>query len=169
MDGHYLGPHSNAHLLYADWTKRDSLLVTKKEFSDDLAKNYEALKSYGIEQKNASYFLPPYEWFNDSIAAWTKQLGLTLINFTPGTLSNADYTTPDAANYRDSKKIFQSIVDYEQRSPSGLNGFILLLHIGTDPKRIDKFYTQLPQLLSWLRQKGYTLERVDELLIKDRK
>jgi peptidoglycan/xylan/chitin deacetylase (PgdA/CDA1 family) len=26
-DGHYVGPHSDKHLLYCDWTKRDSLLV----------------------------------------------------------------------------------------------------------------------------------------------
>ena len=31
-DGHYLGAHSDRHLLYCDWTNRDSLLVTREEF-----------------------------------------------------------------------------------------------------------------------------------------
>src|SRR5690348_4220582 len=31
-DGHYLGSHSDKHLLYCDWEKRDSLLVTHQEF-----------------------------------------------------------------------------------------------------------------------------------------
>ena len=35
-DGHYIGPHSDKHLLYCSWEKRDSLLVTKKEFLSDL-------------------------------------------------------------------------------------------------------------------------------------
>jgi len=38
-DGHYLGAHSDGHLLYADWTKRDSSLVSQKQFSDDLKAN----------------------------------------------------------------------------------------------------------------------------------
>lgn len=162
--GHYLGAHSDAHLLYCDWSKRDSLLVTKQQFTDDLDKNYKELHRFGVSKSAAPFFLPPYEWYNDSIAAWTKEGGLQLVNFTPGTLSHADYTTPADKNYRSSAVIYQSITDYEARRPSGLNGFILLMHIGTDAKRTDKFYEQLPQLVQWLKTKGYQLVRVDELL-----
>ena len=42
-EGHYLGPHSDQHLLYCDWNKRDSLLVTRKEFASDLAANIAAM------------------------------------------------------------------------------------------------------------------------------
>ena len=161
-DGHYLGSHSNRHLLYCDWYKRDSLLVTKEAFTTDLLNAYIIMDNWGITEKNAPFFLPPYEWYNDSIAAWTKQLGLQLINFTPGTLSNADYTTPDMQNYRTSDTIYQSIIRYEQTR--GLNGFILLLHIGTDSKRTDKMYHRLPRLIEYLKQKNYRLVRIDELL-----
>ncbi len=156
----YLGAHSNKHLLYADWNKKDSLLVTKKEFKDDLALNYAAMKRLGITQ--AKYFLPPYEWYNDSIAAWTKEMGLQLINFTPGTKSNADYTTPEMKNYRTTNEIYNSIMALEETK--GLNGFILLLHIGTDPKRTDKFYIKLNELINTLKNKGYSFKRIDELL-----
>jgi len=163
-NGNYLGAHSNEHLLYCDWTKRDSLLVTKQEFTTDLKKNYNELKRFGINRASAHFFLPPYEWYNDSIAAWTKDMGLQLVNYTPGTLSHADYTTPDGKNYRKSDFIYQSIVDYEQKHPSGLNGFILLMHIGTDAKRTDKFYYRLPELIRWLKGQDYQLVRIDELL-----
>ncbi len=161
-DGHYLGAHSNDHLLYNDWNNRDSLLVTKEVFTKDLQKNYETMLALGISKKEAHFYLPPYEWYNDTIATWTKELGLQLINFTPGTLSHADYTTPDAKNYRSSDVIFNSITEYEKRR--GLNGFILLLHIGTDSKRTDKFYSRLPQLLSYIKQQQYEVVRIDELL-----
>lgn len=161
-DGHYLGAHSNDHLLYCDWSKRDSLLVSKEQFESDLVKNYEAMQSFGIKKKEAFYFLPPFEWYNDSIAAWTKQLGLQLINFTAGTLSHADYTTPDSKNYRSSETIYQSIINYSNKE--NLNGFILLLHIGTDPKRTDKFYRRLPQLIQWLQNENYRLVPVNVLL-----
>jgi len=159
-NGHYLGAHSGKHILYADWNKRDSLLITKEAFTADLKMNYAAMEKYGIS--NAQYFLPPYEWYNDSIAAWTNALNLQLINFTPGTKSNADYTTPGMKNYRGSDEIYNSIMDVEVKK--GLNGFILLLHAGTDPLRTDKFYFKLDALVQVLKQKGYSFKRVDELL-----
>jgi peptidoglycan/xylan/chitin deacetylase (PgdA/CDA1 family) len=162
--GHYLGPHSNDHLLYCDWTKRDSLLVTQKDFFSDLMVNLDIMKGEGINTPALKYFLPPYEWYNDTIAAWTKDLGLQLINFTPGTRSNADYTYPELKNYQSSETIYKSIIDYENSKPAGLNGFIFLVHIGSDPKRTDKFYKRLPQLISYLKAKGYQFQTVEQLL-----
>jgi len=161
-----LGAHSDQHLLYCDWTKRDSLLVTKEEFKKDLLENYKKMAAFGISKNQASYFLPPYEWYNDTIAAWTNELSIQLINYTPGSLSHTDYTTPDAKNYRSSAAIYQSIIDYEKKSSCGLKGAILLMHIGTDPKRSDKLYHLLPQLLQWLTEKKYSLVTVNQLLKK---
>lgn len=166
-DGHYLGAHSDRHLLYCDWNNRDSLLVTKKQFRFDLADNYTEMIRHNIDLQKATFFLPPYEWYNDSIAAWTKELQLQLINYTPGTLSHADYTTPVDKNYRSSEEIYQSIIQNEQSKPTGLNGFIFLMHIGTDPKRSDKFYKYLLKLIQYLKTKGYQFQRVDSLLKTD--
>jgi peptidoglycan/xylan/chitin deacetylase (PgdA/CDA1 family) len=166
-NGNYLGAHSNEHLLYCDWQKRDSLLVSKKQFQSDLLKNYSEMSAFGIQITKAKYFLPPYEWYNDSIAAWTKDLGLQLINYTPGTLSHADYTTANDKNYRSSETIYNSIIDNEKSKPSGLNGFILLMHIGAGPGRSDKFYSQLPELIKYLKQKGYQFQTIDQLLKKE--
>jgi endoglucanase len=163
-DGHYLGAHSDAHLLYCDWNKRDSLLVSKADFIKDLENNYDRMKGFGIRKNDAKYFLPPYEWYNDSIASWTGDLGIKLISYTPGTLSHADYTTTRDKNYRSSESIYRSIFNYEYSSPSGLNGFILLMHIGAGPERPDKFYTYLPKLIKYLKAQGYQFQRVDELL-----
>jgi len=164
-DGHYLGPHSNKHLLYCDWTKRDSLLVTKPQFDDDLKSNYEAMASFGISKTDAEFFLPPYEWYNQSISNWTNKQGLNLINFTSGTRSNADYTYPELGkSYRTSDEIYQSIIQFNESKASGLNGFILLLHIGTDPRRKDKFYLQLQKLIAYLKDNGYDLVRINNLL-----
>ena len=163
-DGHYMGPHSDKHLLYADWTKRDSILVTEKEFKKDLKRNYKRMRRFGIKKKDAVYFLPPYEWYNKSIANWTEEMGLVLVNFSPGTLSTADYTYPEMKTYRSSQVIYNSIVGYENKSSNGLNGFILLIHIGTDSRRTDKFYMLLETLLNELTLKGYTFVRIDELI-----
>jgi len=162
QNGHYLGAHSDKHLLYCDWEKRDSLLITHKAFTEDLQLVYKEIGKKGIGYKQAHYFLPPYEWFNDSIAAWTKRMGLQLVSFSPGTRSNADYTYPEMGNkYVDSKTILQSILQYELQSGNGMNGFILLVHIGTDPRRTDKFYFYLPQLITSLKKRGYSFSKID--------
>ena len=159
--GHYLGPHSDQHLLYCDWAKRDSLLITKDQFTKDLSTCLISIENFDIKKSAIKYFIPPYEWYNDSIAEWTKQMGIQLINYSPGTKSTADYTTPDMKNYRSSNEIYQSIIDKEKQD--GLNGFILLVHFGTDPKRTDKFYNRLDELITTLKQKGYSFKTIDEV------
>jgi endoglucanase len=165
-EGHYLGAHSDRHLLYCDWKKRDSLLITREQFQKDLLRNYEELNKTGIPKSRAKYFLPPYEWHNDSIAVWTDQLGLRLINITPGTRTHADYTWPGLNNYISTDKIISSISDYAETHIAGLNGFILLMHVGTDPGRKDKLYDRLPQILDYLISNGYEFQRIDTLLEK---
>jgi peptidoglycan/xylan/chitin deacetylase (PgdA/CDA1 family) len=164
-DGHYLGAHSDKHLLYCSWENRDSLLITNKSFINDLENNYKEMAKLGIEKNDAKFFLPPFEWYNQKISDWTKKFGLQLINFTPGTRSNADYTIPEMGNkYIDSKRIYDSIINFEKQQEFGLNGFILLLHIGTHPERTDKFYLLLEKLIYELKHKGYGFVRIDELL-----
>jgi len=163
--GNYLGSHSDKHLLYCDWANRDSLLVTRAEFENDLNDSYDALAAFGVGKRQARYFLPPYEWYNDTIASWTQGMGLRLVNFTPGTRSTADYTYPEMGErYIDNRTIVKSILDYEQKGENGLNGFILLTHVGTDPRRQEKFYDVLSHLVHTLKGKGYQFVRIDELL-----
>jgi peptidoglycan/xylan/chitin deacetylase (PgdA/CDA1 family) len=163
-DGHYLGAHSDEHLLYCEWNDREMLLVSRDKFEADLKRNYAAMKAFGISKNSARYFLPPFEWYNRTIADWTEGMGLRLINFTPGTRSHADYTTPQMKNYLNSDAIMRSIREYEERDAAGLNGFMLLMHVGVAPERTDKFYDRLDELIKWIRSREYRLVRVDQLL-----
>lgn len=163
-DGHYLGPHSDKHLLYCSWEDRDTLLVSREEFISDILNNFREMENFGIRKEKAIYFIPPYEWYNHEIADWAREIGLVLINYTPGTSSNADYTTPSMSNYRPSDYIYDSIVHFEKSEPKGLNGFLLLLHIGTHPDRKDKFYCRLEELIDHLKSLDYRFSRIDKLL-----
>ena len=160
--GHYLGAHSDQHLLYNDWSEEKKLLVNQQEFQSDLKANYAEMALHGIEKNEAPYFLPPYEWNNALITQWTDLLDLTLINYSPGTISHADYTTPDMDNYRSSAMITNSILTFEEQE--GLNGFMLLSHIGTHPDRTDKFYSTLDDLIKILDKRGYEFVPLNELL-----
>ncbi|MCL6260223.1 polysaccharide deacetylase family protein [Aquiflexum sp. TKW24L] len=163
-NGHFLGAHSDKHLLYCEWDDRSQLLIDRYTFSKDLLDNYSEMKRFGIEQENTKYFLPPYEWYNENISEWTRKLGFQLINFTPGPRTSADYTDPEMENYISSEDIMQSIWQCEFKDPNGLNGLILLIHIGVGEKRTDKFYKYLPDLIKGWQKSGYKIVPLETLL-----
>lgn len=164
QDGHYVGAHSDGHLLYCPWTGPKTTLVSRQVFTEDLERNYDALRPFGVQRADAPYFLPPYEWYNTEIADWTRGAGFTLICHTPGTRSNADYTEEGTRQFVPSETIFHSILARERSDPHGLNGFMLLLHVGAGPGRSDKFHARLAELVDQLAARGYGFLRVDELL-----
>ena len=51
------------------------------------------------------------------------------------------------------------IKNFEKIDPNGLNGCIMLIHLGTAPERTDKFYNRLDDLISFLKKNGYSTER----------
>ena len=150
--GHYVGPHSDQHLLYSPWEDRDSLLISKEEFIHDLQENVIKLEKLGISP--GDIFIPPYEWYNRTIVDWASEKGFEVYNFTPGLRTAADYTYPEMENrYMSSQRILTQLIDYEKSN--GLNGFIILIHIGTDERREDKFYYHIEEIIQKLRLKNY--------------
>ncbi|MEY2428132.1 MAG: hypothetical protein QOJ40_1017 [Verrucomicrobiota bacterium] len=163
-EGHYLGPHSDKHVLYCPWDGPRKTLITREEFRTDLERNLQKIERFGVSRLRIRYFLPPYEHYNEEIVEWAKEMNLTLINYSPGIRSNADYTGEADRNFVSSQAIFDSIVAKEKQDPNGLNGFLLLLHIGSGPGRADKFHNRFSELLDYLIAKDYQFVRVDELL-----
>lgn len=163
-EGHYLGPHSDAHLLYAPWEERSRTLVTEAAFRTDLERNLDALARYGLTRERLRFFIPPYEWYNEQIAAWAAAMGLVLFNYSPGTRSNADYMLDSDARFISSQQIYDSILAYEAAHADGLNGFLLLLHVGAGDGRTDKMHRLVGPLVDELARRGYAFLRVDQLL-----
>lgn len=162
-EGHYVGPHSHAHPLYCAWEERERTLVTESFFRHDLGRNIDALRRLGaLPPGQPVLFIPPYEWFNAEQVRWAAALDVTLFNFTPGSGSNRDWIPEGYNGFVSSVKIVRDILAYEERDPHGLNGFLLLLHLGA--QREDKVHAHLPELLGELQRRGYVLVRVDELL-----
>lgn len=48
--GHYVGGHSDKHLLYASWGNREQSLVTSDSLINDLRQNIKELEKYGIKK-----------------------------------------------------------------------------------------------------------------------
>ncbi len=162
---HYLGAHSDKHLLYASWENRDSTLITKTEFLDDIRMNYAEMEKFGISKEDAKIYLPPYEWYNKQISNWCKEIGLELVCNTGGTNSNQDWTYPELGKkYFNSQQIIDNIFEFELNQPNGLNGFILLMHLGSDEKRTDKLYNRLDEILTELINRNYSFTLLTETI-----
>lgn len=154
--GHYIGIHSDKHLLYADWDKRDFTKVSKDSFRTDIYAAISELERYGI--KKGQWFLPPYEWYNEEIVKWSKEEGINIINFTPETYTNADYTWPELKNYKTSDAIIEKLFETERHD--GLNGDFILIHLGTDQRRKDKLYNKLGFIIEKLNSLGYSIKEL---------
>jgi endoglucanase len=170
-EGHYVGPHSDSHPLYCSWDDRDKSLVTREFFTDDLRKNIAELETLGALRGRSPQatrrgemprlFIPPYEWYNADQVRWSRDMGITLINFTPGSGSNRDYAPEGDARFVSARTIYDDILAYEQKDTHGLNGFFLLLHLGSSRK--DPFHPLIGSLCDELNKRGYEFVRVDEL------
>lgn len=135
-------------------------MVTKSEFVDDLETNVKRLEKIGI--KRGDIFIAPYEWYNEKIVDWSAEIGFEVYNFTPGLRTPADYTYPEMdTRYMSSDKILDQLYNYEKEN--GLNGFIILIHIGTDKRRTDKLYYRLEKVIDDLQSKKYNFVPLTKL------
>lgn len=157
--GHYVGPHSDGHILLADWDSERTTLVDADSMLADLRANYSELARFGVMQHDALYVLPPFEWCNATHSAAMRQAGFIPVNLTPGIETYRDYTTPDMAEYRSSDSMLRQLWRYE--SENTLNGTLIIVHLGTQDARTDKLYSHLPEILDSLAARGYAMERVD--------
>lgn len=163
QEGHYLGPHSDSHPLYCPWEDREKTLVTREFFAEDLLKNIEDLREFGaMPPGQPIFFIPPYEWYNEDQSRWSREMDIILFNFTPGSGSNRDWAPEGHRSFVPSEVIVEDILKYEQKDPHGMNGFILLLHVGS--QREDKMHPHVKPLLEALLARGYQFVRIDELL-----
>lgn len=158
-EGHYLGGHSDRHMLYADWTPERNSRVTPEQIITDLQKNYAELEKFGIKLEDAPYFLPGYEHYNKESVDVLNSMGVKVINYTPGTGTGADYTIVSMPEYRTAKQLQDGLYRFEKEH--GLDGAIILMHPGIHKDRPDseRLSSHLGEIIDYLKKKGYTFDR----------
>lgn len=157
--GHYVGGHSDAHLLLADWDGQRTPLVSTDSMLADIQQNLSRLDSMGVCADSCRWFMPPYEWIApEQVEALRSIAGLKTVNPTPGISIFRDYTTPDMPDYCSSDSLMRQLYDYERRR--GLNGVFLIMHLGTHPDRTDKLYTHFGEIVDSLAILGYSFRRL---------
>ena len=162
-DNHYVGPHSHAHPLYASWEDRSKTLISRETFVADLQQNIDELRAlHCFDDDRPIYFVPPYEWFNEDQVEWAKAIDVQLINMTGQAGSNRDWIPETHAKFVSSEEIIDDVLKFEQNQPDGLNGFLLLFHLGS--QRSDLMDTELERLLDVLTDRDYEFVRAIDLI-----
>jgi len=158
-DGHYVGPHSDLHILLADWDNNRTPFVTPDSAVADMMANYAELERFGITRTAAPYIVPPYEWYNSIHVDAYRRAGMTAVSPSPGIQTYRDYTTPGMADYHTSDSMWRQLMDRERTH--GLRGAVIILHPGTQDIRTDKFYYRLGDIIDTLTARGYAFHRLD--------
>lgn len=156
--GHYVGPHSDKHLLLADWDGKRTPLVTVDSMLTDLRHNMAELARAGVDTAGCRWIMPPFEWIAACQVEPLINAGFRVVNPTPNISTYRDYTTPDMPDYRSSEEIINQLFEYE--SAHSLNGAFVIIHLGTEDSRTDKLYHHLEQIIDTLVGKGYSFVRL---------
>ena len=159
-EGHYVGGHSDKHVLYCDWGADRPTLMSADSIIADVKANYAELAKFGISREDALWFLPPYEHYNDFSVGILEAMGLRVVNYTPGIGTPADYTVPSMKNYRKAQPLIDGLWKFEKEQ--GLRGALLLIHPGVEESRPqeERLYNRLDEIIRYLKKKGYSFDRL---------
>lgn len=159
-EGHYVGGHSDGHVLYCDWGAERPTLMRADSIIADLRANFAELAKFGVKREDAAWFLPPYEHYNTFSVGVLEAMGVHVVNYTPGIGTPADYTTPDMKNYRPAQPLIDGLWKFEKEQ--GLRGALVLIHPGIVESRPEKerLYNRLEEIIRYLKKKGYRFDRL---------
>lgn len=135
--GHDIGNHSDNH------PHPNSL--SAKELTEDTQKCAEEIKKLGIEEKKL--YRAPYGEYNDSAVSTINKAGYSFIQWDVDSL---DYTGLSVGEIKD--RVTKRVK----------SGSIVLFHTG-----VENTAEALGQILSQLKDEGYSFAGVDELICKE--
>lgn len=165
-DGHEIGNHTYSHPHFTTYAENrrhnlrkgiDSLFVTRQLLKTDSV--FFAVSG----QHLLPYWRAPYGEYNDDILRWAAAAGYRHVRWSRG-FDTYDWVTDESSRlFRTPRQIFDHFQTQDRRQPAGLNGVIVLMHLGSQ-RNGNHVFQALPELISYLRQRGYKISKISELL-----
>ncbi len=171
-EGHEVGNHTWSHPHLTTFAENHKQLtrpeVTREFLQNQLRRTAKAFKKL-TGQEMAPFWRAPYGEHNLQIRQWAAELGYRHVEWTMGkdwynTMDTLDWvadTTSPA--YRTADEIVDKILNFGNGSDYGANGCIILMHLGS-LRNSDFPHKRLPEIIDGLRERGYELVKVSELL-----
>lgn len=172
--GHECGNHTynHPHLTSYGIDRTRSTLpdITPETLADQLLRT-ERLFRYTTGYSIQPLWRAPYGEYNSAICRWAHDAGFLHIGWRQGRtwrdgLDSNDWV-PDSATpgYHSPEDFYHKVIDLSRRPPAGINGGIILMHLGTHRKRKkDQVHFIIGKLIDTLRADGYRFVTVSELV-----
>jgi len=170
--GHEIGNHTKSHPHLTTFAENRLHLtrpeVTREFLHRELNETAAVLQAV-TGRAFAPYWRAPFGEHNLEIRGWAAELGYRHIGWTFGQNSYDNLDTMDwvadttSAAYHSANEIVEKILSFGNGSAAGANGAIIIMHLGTLRSQ-DFPHKKLPQIIDGLRERGYQLVPVSELI-----
>jgi peptidoglycan/xylan/chitin deacetylase (PgdA/CDA1 family) len=172
VEGHEVGNHLDTHphlTTYERDRRQQTLPAATREFLlDQLRRAEESFRGL-TGQPMAPFWRAPFGEHNPEIRGWAAEVGYRHVSWTRGAGTAEDLDTRDwvadrsSRIYRSREEIAAHLVAFGQGRPEGLNGGIVLMHLGSH-RRTDRPHESLPEILRTLQEQGYRVVIISELV-----
>ncbi len=166
-DGHEIGNHSwsHPHLTTYPFNGRQATLAGQGEpFLREQLRRTAAVFEKTTGKKMAPFWRAPFGESNSEICRWAYGAGFTHVGWSPG-LDTLDWVAdPGSKLFMTPGQIREKLLARD-KPPEGLNGGIVLMHLGTERHSDVAVPTMLPGLIAELRARGYAFGTASEMLI----
>lgn len=113
----------------------------------------------------------PYGEYNKQLCCWARTAGYFHIGWRQGRSWREGFDTNDwvpdreTPGFKTPDEVFTKIVTLANTKPYGINGGIILMHLGTERKnREDQVHLKLGMMIDSLRSLGYSIVPVSEMM-----
>ncbi len=159
--GHEVANHTMTHpwLSLAE-TWKTNPTISKETFAHELTAADNLY--FGLTgSRFAKLWRAPFGARSQEILEWGHELGLTHVHWTHDT---ADWRTDSQDPLSNSgQEIVEMLLRHQLQTPHGLNGAIILLHLGAE-RSIDPLYPRLADFCQQLKDEGFSFVTVSDLL-----
>jgi peptidoglycan/xylan/chitin deacetylase (PgdA/CDA1 family) len=172
-EGHEVGNHTwnHPHLTsFAKNKRNETLPEVTREFLHDQLLRTSKLFEEATGRQMAPFWRAPYGEHNVQIRRWAAELGYRHVGWTKGRSWQQSMDTLDwvadtsSAAYHTAEEILANLLSMTENEAHGVNGGIILMHLGSHRQDGDHFYTILPRLISGLREKNYEIVKISALV-----
>jgi len=166
QDGHEIGNHTYSHphlTTYVENHRQETRPEVTFTFLKKQLNRTDSIFHRITGEHLKPYWRAPYGEFNPQILTWAAQIGYLHIHWTRG-FDTYDWVTDASSRlYRTPEQIYQNIIGKERSRRTGLNGIIVLMHLGSH-RNNNHIFEILPELIQAVREKGYSIGTISELL-----
>ncbi len=171
--GHDIGNHTYTHPHLTTWasTRSHQTLpgITRARIFKELGRTARAFQK-ATGQRMVPLWRAPYGERNRQICRWAQEAGYLPVGWRQGrtwmeNLDSNDWVpNEDDPAYHSPDEVLRKILTAARRKPYGINGGIVLMHLGTLRKRrSERVHLSVGTLIDSLRALGYSFATVTEM------